>query len=118
MGKLTTHVLDVSSGIPAAGVLIQLHAAGADTRGTPLAEVATGKDGRCAAALLEAERFVAGQYVLTFHLASYFRTRNVELPDPPFFETAVIHLGIANPEQHYHVPLLISPWSYSVYRGG
>ena len=118
MGKLTTHVLDVSSGIPAAGVLIQLHAASAGPSAKPLVEVVIGSDGRCASPLLEGDGFRSGTYLLTFHIADYFRSRGVVLPDPAFLEVAVIRVGIAAPEQHYHVPLLISPWSYSVYRGG
>lgn len=117
MGKLTTHVLDVTSGIPAAGVRIELHSL---LTGRPerVIESVTGADGRCSAPLLEAAAFLKGRYSLTFHVAEYFRARGVALPDPAFVEQAVIHFGIAAPEQHYHVPLLITPWSYSVYRGG
>ncbi|MET0497612.1 MAG: hydroxyisourate hydrolase [Steroidobacteraceae bacterium] len=116
MGKLTTHVLDVSNGIPAAGVRIELHA----LSGQPqfLLEVTTGPDGRCASPLMDGAGFLSGRYSLTFHLGEYFRARGVALPDPAFFDEAVIRFGIASAEQHYHVPLLISPWSYSVYRGG
>ncbi len=78
----------------------------------------TGKDGRVAAPLLAGAAFRAGRYTLTFHIASYFRARGVALAEPPFIEEAVIRIGIADPDQHYHVPLLIAPWSYSVYRGG
>jgi 5-hydroxyisourate hydrolase len=117
MGKLTTHVLDVSNGIPAAGVRIELHSY-ASGRPERIVEVATGADGRCAAPLLDAAAFQKGGYSLTFHVADYFRSRGTLLPDPAFIEEAVIKFGIATPEQHYHVPLLISPWSYSVYRGG
>ena len=117
MGKLTTHVLDVSSGIPAAGVRIELHAI-LSGRSEGLAETTTGTDGRCASPLLDGAAFKAGRYSLTFHAGDYFRSRGVALPDPAFIDQAVIHFGIASPEQHYHVPLLITPWSYSVYRGG
>ncbi len=117
MSKLTTHVLDLSHGGPAAGIRIELHSL-IGGRPEPVAEQTTGSDGRCSAPLLEGERLRRGQYVLTFHLADYFRTRGVELPEPAFLDRAVIHIGIASPEQHYHVPLLITPWSYSVYRGG
>ena len=117
MGKLTTHVLDTSAGIPAAGVGIEVY----DLSGpepTLLARQTTGTDGRCAAPLLEGERLLRGRYQLTFKLADYFRLRGVTLPDPAFLEEATIRLGIASPEQHYHVPLIVTPWSYSVYRGG
>jgi 5-hydroxyisourate hydrolase len=117
MGQLTTHVLDISAGLPAAGVRIEVHSAGP---GLPvvLASVATGKDGRCAAPLLAGETFRAGRYVMTFHVAEYFRGRGLALPEPAFLEEAVIRIGIAQADQHYHVPLLVSPWSYSIYRGG
>jgi 5-hydroxyisourate hydrolase len=117
MGQLTTHVLDISGGLPAAGIRIDLHEL---TRGAAslVTSTATGKDGRCPAPLMAAGEFHAGRYSLTFYLAEYFRGRGVELANPPFIEEAVIRIGIAHPEAHYHVPLLISPWSYSVYRGG
>lgn len=117
MGKLTTHVLDTRDGIPAAGVRIELHAI-VSGQSVSLSEVTTGADGRCAAPLLEGAAFKSGRYSLTFHVAEYFRSRDVVLPEPAFIDQAVIHFGIAAPEQHYHVPLLISPWSHSVYRGG
>ena len=117
MGQLTTHVLDTSAGIPAAGVRIDLHEL------TPqatrlLTSTATGRDGRCAAPLLAGDGFRPGRYALTFHIADYFRSGGLALPEPPFLEEAVIRIGIAHADQHYHVPLLMSPWSYSVYRGG
>ncbi len=114
MGQLTTHVLDISAGLPAAGVRIEVHDSGPE----PLASTSTGEDGRCRVPLLSGGDFRAGRYVLTFYLAEYFRGRGVELPDPAFLEEAIIRIGIAHSEQHYHVPLLVSPWSYSVYRGG
>lgn len=117
MGKLTTHVLDTSAGRPAGGIRIELHETTA-SGGVLIVEQTTGEDGRCAAALMEGSRFRAGRYTLTFHVGEYFRARGVALAEPAFIEDAIIHLGIASPEQHYHVPLLITPWSYSVYRGG
>jgi hydroxyisourate hydrolase len=117
MGQLTTHILDISAGLPAAGVRIDVHEAGAESS-LPLASVVTGVDGRLPAPLLAGAAFRAGRYTVTFHLAEYFRARGVPLSTPAFLEEAVIRIGIANPEQHYHVPLLIAPWSYSVYRGG
>jgi 5-hydroxyisourate hydrolase len=117
MGQLTTHVLDLSGGLPAAGVRIELCALGGAAPEL-LTATATAKDGRCAAPLLSGADFRVGRYALTFHVAEYFRSRSTALADPPFIDEAVIHFGIAHPEQHYHVPLLITPWSYSVYRGG
>ncbi len=116
MGQLTTHVLDTSAGLPAAGVRIELHEWGPAPK--LLASVATGSDGRCPAPLISGDAFRAGRYALTFHVAEYFRGRGLALPEPAFIEEAVIRFGIAHPDQHYHVPLLVSPWSYSVYRGG
>lgn len=117
MGKLTTHVLDTHSGIPAANIRIALYAAGADSREL-IIEQTTGRDGRLATALLEGDQLRRGRYELVFSVADYFRQRGVPVPDPAFIEEARISIGIAAPEQHYHVPLLITPWSYSVYRGG
>jgi 5-hydroxyisourate hydrolase len=117
MGQLTTHVLDISAGIPAVGMRIELHVC-ATASPTLLASTLTDKQGRCATPLLMGAAFRAGRYAMTFYLAEYFRARGVELPDPAFIEDAVVRIGIAHPEQNYHVPLLVSPWSYSVYRGG
>lgn len=117
MGKLTTHVLDTGAGRPAGGLRIELHRLVGDSP-VHVVEQITAIDGRCAAPFLEGEAFASGRYTLTFHVGQYFGDCGVLLPDPPFIEQAVIHFGIASPEQHYHVPLLITPWSYSVYRGG
>jgi hydroxyisourate hydrolase len=117
MGQLTTHVLDISVGLPAAGVRIDVHESGAPVSGR-LTSAVTGADGRLAVPLLQGAALRVGQVTITFHIAEYFRSRGVPLPTPAFLETATITLGIASPEQHYHVPLLIAPWSYSVYRGG
>jgi 5-hydroxyisourate hydrolase len=117
MGQLTTHVLDTTAGLPAAGVRIEVHDLTAPTPKL-LGSVLTGIDGRCPGPLIAGEAFRAGRYALTFYVAEYFRTRGLVLPDPAFIEDAVIRIGVARPDQHYHVPLLVSPWSYSVYRGG
>ena len=117
MGKLTSHVLDTHSGVPASGIRIelrQLTSAGSQLLGVHV----TAENGRCADPLLQDELFQRGRYELTFHIADYFRAHEVTLPDLPFIEAAVVRIGIAHPDQHYHVPLLITPWSYSVYRGG
>ncbi len=117
MGQLTTHVLDISSGLPAAGVRIELHERGPEGLRL-LTSAATGPDGRLGTPLLSGATFKTGSYLLTFHTAEYFRARGVLLPQPAFLEEACIQIGIAAADQHYHVPLLIAPWSYSVYRGG
>lgn len=117
MGQLTTHVLDIRGGLPAAGVRIDLLELGSPSPKL-LLTTATGKDGRCPAALIAGADFRTGRYALTFYVAEYFRGLGVQLPVPAFIEEAVIRIGIARADEHYHVPLLISPWSYSVYRGG
>jgi len=117
MGQLTTHVLDISAGLPAGGVRIELHLRAAEGLRL-LTTAATGADGRLTAPLLSGGSFQAGSYLLTFHIADYFRSRGVALSEPAFIERASIEVGIAAADQHYHVPLLIAPWSYSVYRGG
>jgi 5-hydroxyisourate hydrolase len=117
MGQLTTHILDISAGRPAAAVRIELSECIPEGLRLLLATV-TGPDGRVAAPLLAGTLFKTGSYVLTFYTAEYFRARGVQLPQPAFIEQASIRIGIADTDQHYHVPLLIAPWSYSVYRGG
>jgi 5-hydroxyisourate hydrolase len=118
MGQLTTHILDTVAGMPAGGVRIDLHALAPAAAPVLLNSLTTGRDGRCPAPLLAGTAFLAGRYALTVYLAEYFRGRGAALPEPAFIEEAVIHIGVAHADQHYHVPLLASPWSYSVYRGG
>jgi 5-hydroxyisourate hydrolase len=117
MGKLTTHVLDTAAGIPARAMKIELHRIDAGAAPLLLATLETNDDGRAPAPLLEDESLRAGRYTLTFHTAAYFRARGVNLPQPPFLDEVVIRFGIADVQAHYHVPLLVSPWSYSTYRG-
>lgn len=110
MNTLSTHVLDTMHGQPAAGlalVLSGLH--GEIARGT------TNADGRCQG--LAPEPLAAGRYALAFAVAAYFRARGVALPDPPFLDEVTIDFGIAEGGGHYHVPLLVSPFAYSTYRG-
>ena len=121
MGKLTTHVLNVAAGIPAAGMRIELRTATTTSRAPAdmalIGAAQTNADGRCSSPLLHGAAFRAGLYSLTFHVAAYFRTLGHDLPEPPFLDEVVIAFGIADPNQDYHVPLLVSPWSYSTYRG-
>ncbi|MBS0589808.1 MAG: hydroxyisourate hydrolase [Proteobacteria bacterium] len=112
MGRLTTHVLDTAHGIPARGMHVELHLAG-----ERLARFATNDDGRATAPLLEGAALRAGRYSLSFHVADYFRAMGVALPAPAFLDIVRIDFGIAAVDEHYHVPLLVSPWSYSTYRG-
>lgn len=116
-GRLTTHVLDVSAGVPAVGLMVELHGFPSMT-GEPLCSIRTDFTGRCGRPLIEGAAFQLGEYLLTFHVAEYFRAAKIALPEPPFLEVISVRVGIARPDEHYHVPLLISPWSYSVYRGG
>lgn len=116
MGHLSTHVLDTAHGCPAAGLRItlqRLEDAGAQT----LKTVALNADGRADGPLLDASSMAAGRYRLLFDVAPYFRARGVALPEPPFIDTVAVDFGIADAGGHYHVPLLVSPWSYSTYRG-
>ena len=116
MGRLSTHVLDIHSGRPAAGVTIELYAMDG-AAGRLLKSVATNADGRTDAPLLSGEEYRPGVYELRFHVGDYFRARGVALSDPPFIDVAPVRFGMADPDGHYHVPLLVSPWSYSTYRG-
>jgi 5-hydroxyisourate hydrolase len=116
MATLTTHVLNIATGMPAAGMRIELRALAQGASAPPNAS-RTNADGRCPAPLLEGAAFRAGRYSLTFHVAEYFRSIEVELTEPPFLDEVVITFGIADARQNYHVPLLVSPWSYSTYRG-
>ncbi len=116
MGKLTTHVLDTAHGCPAAGMGVVLsRLEGGVAR--QLQSFALNDDGRADAPLLEGEALQRGTYRLVFAVGAYFASRGVVLPDPPFLADVALDFGIAAPEQHYHVPLLASPWAYSTYRG-
>ncbi len=114
MGKLTTHVLDTANGRPGAGMRIELYRPGAERR--LVCAVRTNADGRCAHPLLEGDEFRPGEWELVFHVGEYFRGTGLELPEPAFLERVVVRFGVAE-DQHYHVPLLVSPWSYTTYRG-
>ena len=113
MGRLSTHVLDTANGCPAAGMHYALHRAGDPA---PLRSGTLNADGRCDGPLLEGT-LTPGTYELKFGVAEYFRARGVSLPEPPFLDVVTLAFGISEPDGHYHVPLLASPWSYSTYRG-
>lgn len=115
-GKLTTHVLDTANGCPAAGLRLELW------RISPAGDVqilttTTNADGRTDAPLLIGEAMGSGEYELRFWVGEYFAALNPALPNPPFLNQVPIRFGIAEANAHYHVPLLVSPWSYSTYRG-
>ena len=114
MGRLTTHILDTAQGRPAGGVDIRLYALKSDR---PLVAAAVSNDdGRTNEPLLEGEAMLAGEYELEFDIGAYFRSAGVELSEPPFLDTVVLRFSVRS-DEHYHVPLLASPWSYSTYRG-
>jgi 5-hydroxyisourate hydrolase len=112
MSGLTTHVLDTMHGRPAAGMSLRL-LRGADV----LAETVTNLDGRVDQPLLNGSSLTAGAYRLEFDVGEYFRDVGVPLSQPSFLETVVIDFSVAEPGAHYHVPLLVSPFAYSTYRG-
>ena len=114
-GRLTTHVLDTANGVPAAGVTVSLFRL--DPERSLLTEAVTNSDGRLDQPILAGENFSAGVYELVFGAGEYFRASNAVLPDPAFVDQVVLRFGIADSTSHYHVPLLVSPWSYSTYRG-
>jgi 5-hydroxyisourate hydrolase len=116
MGRLTTHVLDTANGVPAAGVAVELYAIEGRTRAL-INAVRTNADGRADAPLLQGEAFKPGTYELTFDVGAYFKARGTQTADPPFLSVVTLRFTIADPDGHYHVPLLASPWSYTTYRG-
>jgi 5-hydroxyisourate hydrolase len=116
MGKLTTHVLDTAHGCPAAGMALTLwRLDGASPR--LLASLVLNADGRADAPLLEGADLLPGRYRLLFDVAQYFRRRGLALSDPPFLDQVPLDFGVADAAAHYHVPLLVSPYSFSTYRG-
>jgi 5-hydroxyisourate hydrolase len=115
MASLSTHVLDTARGRPAAGMTIELHVL-RDGQRQHLSTVITKEDGRPGQPLA-GNALGTGMYELTFHAAAYFRATSVELPSPPFLDEIVIRFGISEASSHYHVPLLLSPYGYSTYRG-
>jgi 5-hydroxyisourate hydrolase len=116
-GRLTTHVLDTARGRPAAGIQVDLFRLDPGGGRHHVASVSTNAGGRTDAALLEGERLAVGSYELVFHVGAYFRREGVATVEPPFLDTVPIRFGIARPDEDYHVPLLVSPWSYATYRG-
>ena len=117
MGKLSTHVLDTMNGCPAAGMAVRLlRLDGASAVPIAAAHAQPRRPRRRPAARSE-PALVPGRYRLVFAVAPYFRARGVALPEPPFLDEVPLDFGIADASLHYHVPLLVSPWSYSTYRG-
>lgn len=116
-GRLSTHVLDTHAGHPAANMALSLVELSAGGEGRVRAETRTNADGRTDTPLVGGRPVPIGSYELNFHVADYYRERGVALAEPPFLDVVTLRFGVAEPEQNYHVPLLVTPWSYSTYRG-
>lgn len=114
MGRLTTHILDTASGRPAAGLVVELWRP--DDTGC-LKTATSNAEGRLDGPILEGEAFTAGTYELRFRAGDYLRSLGIDLPEPAFLDVIPIRFGIADASQHYHIPLLLSPYGYSTYRG-
>ncbi|MDE1153292.1 MAG: hydroxyisourate hydrolase [Micavibrio sp.] len=112
MGKLTTHVLDTAHGAPGKGMVVRLY-----KNDKLLLTAKTNADGRCDAPLLEGKNFKTGTYRLEFEAGKYFKKAGVTLAKTPFLDVITISFGISDAAAHYHVPLLVSPYGYSTYRG-
>ena len=115
MTKLTTHVLDIYSGKPGAGIKLELYYLNSNKR-EKKKTLTLNKDGRTDEPLLEGSSFMNGKYELVFFIGDYFKNI-LKLDELPFLDDVVIRFGITNSKEHYHVPLIVSPWSYSTYRG-
>jgi 5-hydroxyisourate hydrolase len=115
-GHLTTHVLDVALGRPAVGITYRLYEVDGDKR-TLVAEGATNADGRAPVPLLTPKTIRTGPYVLQYEAAAYHRSAGMALTDPPFLDVIELRFQVSALDQHYHVPLLLAPYSYSTYRG-
>ena len=115
MGRLTTHVLDTALGVPASELAIELWSL--DGTSSLLKAVATNDDGRTDTPLLDGEALKPGTYELRFHAGDYHRRNGAPQTHPPFLDIVPVRFGISDPARHYHVPLLLSPYGYSTYRG-
>ncbi|MFJ4396650.1 hydroxyisourate hydrolase [Pseudomonas sp. NPDC089396] len=116
MGRLTTHVLDAAHGCPGSSIKVELYRVVGQQ--LELVNTAlTNSDGRVDAPLLQGDDYRTGVYQLQFSAGAYYRARGVQLPDTAFLDVVVLRFGIDEQQEHYHVPLLISPYSYSTYRG-
>lgn len=116
MGRLSTHVLDVVAGGPAANVAVELYRLAADGSRTRITERRTNADGRTDTPLLSGDDYAPGTYELVFHIGDHFRASGAPMAEPPFLDVVPLRFTLG-PDGHYHVPLLCSPWSYSTYRG-
>lgn len=117
VGRLTTHVLDTAAGQPARGMRLVLYRRRQDGERTELVTAVTNGDGRCDGPLLDGDSLETGTYELVFEAGDYFDAQGLDLPRPKFLDEVVIRFGISDADAHYHVPLLLSPYGYSTYRG-
>ena len=115
MTKLTTHVLDVYSGKPGSGIKVDLFFINGEKK-EMINSLVLNIDGRSDKPLVENEKFKSGKYELVFYIGDYFN-KIIESKSPPFLDDVIVRFGISNNQESYHVPLLVSPWSYSTYRG-
>ena len=115
MTKLTTHVLDIYSGKPGKGIKVELYFFENNKR-DKINSIILNNDGRSNQPLIEGANFKEGKYELVFFIGDYFNKMK-EVPKIPFLDEVIVRFGISNSKEHYHVPLLVSPWSYSTYRG-
>jgi len=113
---LSTHVLDTMHGAPAVGMSVALYTTEGD-QATLVKRFSLNADGRTDAPLYDNHTLKVGTYRLVFDVAAYFESRGVALPQPNFLDRVALDFGVAHTDQHYHVPLLVSPWAYSTYRG-
>jgi 5-hydroxyisourate hydrolase len=116
MTKLTTHVLDIYSGKPGKGIKVDLYYCEKDNQKSKITTIVLNNDGRSDKALIEGVDFKEGKYELIFFVGDYFK-KITDISKIPFLDDVVVKFGISNTKEHYHVPLLVSPWSYSTYRG-
>lgn len=116
-GRLSTHVLDTHGGRPAEGVALALTEVGDDGSRRPIVKTMTDHDGRTGAPLIGGRPVPVGRYELRFEIGAYYAARNVRAADPPFLQSVPVEFHVAEPEGHYHVPLLVTPWSFTTYRG-
>jgi len=114
MTKLTTHVLDIYSGKPGKGIQVDVYYV--SNQRNKLNSIVLNNNGRSEKPLVQGTDFKVGEYELVFFVGDYFK-QITNLPKTPFLNEVVVRFGISNPNEHYHVPLLVSPWSYSIYRG-
>lgn len=116
MGRVTTHILDTALGCPGEGIKINLYRV-TDSGRDLISNHVSNSDGRVDGPVLEGDAFTTGIYELDFHAGAYFDAKGIDLPEPKFLDVITLRFGISDAGQHYHVPLLVSPFSYSTYRG-